>query len=50
VAPAIYTTGNDDTWETISQKTGVSVQKLKEVNSPIPSGSSLPPGQMIRLK
>jgi hypothetical protein len=50
VAPTIYTTGNDDTWETISQKTGVPAQKLKEVNSPISSGSSLPPGQIIRLK
>lgn len=48
--PASYTTGNDDTWESIAQKTGITPQRLKELNSPIATGSSLPQGQTIRLR
>lgn len=48
--PASYTAGVDETWESVAQKTGVPVQKLKELNSPIPTGSSLPQGQTIRLR
>jgi hypothetical protein len=50
-AATSYTvSGVNETWESISQKTGVPVTKLKELNSPIPTGSSLPSGQTIRLR
>jgi hypothetical protein len=49
-APTSFTTGQDETWESVAQKTGVSVQKLKELNSPIPSGGSLPSGQTVRIR
>lgn len=45
-----YTTPTGETWEEIAEKTGVPVPKLKELNSPLPSGSSLPAGQTIRLR
>lgn len=49
VSPSYLIQGGD-TWETISRRTGVPVQQLKELNPAILEGSALPAGQTIRVR
>jgi LysM repeat protein len=44
-----YTIQGGDTWQKISETTGVPVQRLKELNPAILEGSALPSGQTIRV-
>ena len=45
-----YTIQGGDTWEKISQSTGVPVLQLKQLNPTILEGSALPAGQTIRVR
>jgi LysM repeat protein len=45
-----YTIQGGDTWEKISQSTGVPVLQLKQMNPTILEGSALPAGQTIRVR
>ena len=49
VSPSYMIQGGD-TWDTISRRTGVPVQQLKELNPAILQGSPLPAGQTIRVR
>jgi LysM repeat protein len=48
--PSSYTTQGGDTWQKISQSTGVPIPQLKQLNPAIPEGNSLPAGQAIRTR
>jgi LysM repeat protein len=45
-----YTIQGGDTWQKISESTGVTVQRLKELNPTILEGNPLPSGQSIRIR
>ena len=45
-----YTIQGGDTWQKISDTTGVSVGQLKQLNPAILEGSALPAGQTIRIR
>lgn len=47
-SPSYVIQGND-TWQKISESTGVPVQQLKQLNPIIPEGAPLPAGQTIRV-
>ena len=45
-----YTIQGGDTWQRISESTGVPVPQLKQLNPAIPDGAALPTGQSIRVR
>ena len=45
-----YTIQGGDTWQKISEGTGVPIQRLKELNPTILEGSPLPSGQTIKVR
>ena len=45
-----YTIKGGDTWEKVSEATGVPIQQLKQLNPAVPAGSSLPIGQTIKVR
>jgi LysM repeat protein len=48
--PSSYVTGANETWESVAQKNGVTVDKLKEMNPTVISPGSLPEGRPLRIR
>ena len=49
-APSSYTTAANETWESVAQKNGVTVDQLKQLNPSVISASSLPDGRPLRIR
>jgi LysM repeat protein len=48
--PSSYTTAANETWESVAQKNGVTVDQLKQLNPSVISASSLPEGRPLRIR
>ena len=48
--PAAYTTRAGDTWQKVSEASGIPVNQLKELNPLLAHATSLPPGQALRTR
>jgi LysM repeat protein len=50
IASPTYMIQGGDTWQKVSERTGVPVQQLKQLNPSILDGAALPTGQAIRVR